>query len=226
MFFYILFLMWYFDTWTKGTYLYLALHGSYGFFWVMKDYTFPDPGFARKVTLVSWLMPWPVALIPYMFIPYWMVTEDPHVSDERMLLAIFLYVNGIVLMMLTDAAKYYVLRERKGLITHKMHGWSRNMNYVGEIMLYASFGVLCQKWEVWAIFAYVWCLIFPLRMSCKDYSLSKKEGWDRYSKDTWLFVPKICNSAQTSAIVYGAALLVILFISQHGGLKMAVEALF
>ena len=63
-------------------------------------------------------------------------------------------------------------------------------------------------------------------MSCKDYSLSKKEGWDRYSKDTWLFVPKICNSTQTSAIVYGAALLVILFVYQHGGLKMAIQALF
>ena len=53
-----------------------------------------------------------------------------------------LYIFGLVFVMLTDAQKYLVLRERKGLITHSMMGWSRNMNYAGEIMLYAAFGVL------------------------------------------------------------------------------------
>jgi len=172
MFFYILALMCYFDNFTLGAYLYLALHGSYGFFWLIKDITFPDPGFERNVTVMSFLMPWPIALIPYMFIPYWMITERPHVSPERMLVAIMLYVNGIVLMLLTDAQKYLVLREKKGLITHCMHGWSRNMNYVGEMMLYGSFGVLAQKNEVWGIFAYMWCIIFVIRMSLKDHSLS------------------------------------------------------
>ena len=142
MFFYILFLMYWFDTWSKGCYLYLALHGSYGFFWVMKDVVYPDPAFMKKCTILSWLMPWPIALIPYMCLPYWMVTLNPEVSDERMLLAILMYVNGIVLMLLTDSAKFNTLRLKRGLITHGMHGWSRNMNYVGEIMLYASFGIL------------------------------------------------------------------------------------
>ena len=77
-------------------------------------------------------------------------------------------------MVLTDAQKYLVLRERKQLITHCMTGWSRNMNYVGEMMLYASFAVLCQRTEVWLIYAYVWGCIFSLRMLVKEYSLSKK----------------------------------------------------
>ena len=58
-------------------------------------------------------------------------------------------------MVMTDAQKYLVLREREkgkgGLITHSMVGWSRNMNYLGEMMLYASFGVLNQMWEIWYI---------------------------------------------------------------------------
>merc|ERR1712100_867184 len=119
------------------------------------------------------------------------------------LLALLMYVNGVVLMLLTDAQKYLVLRERRGLITHGMHGWSRNMNYVGEILLYGAFGVLVQKWQVWAIFAYMWCIIFVLRMSCKDYSLSKKEGWDEYAAQTWMFVPKLFNSATMSFTIYG-----------------------
>jgi len=27
----------------------------------------------------------------------------------------------------------------------------------------------------------MWGIIFVIRMTIKDYSLSKKEGWDRYS---------------------------------------------
>ena len=55
------------------------------------------------------------------------------------------------------------------------------MNYVGEMMLYSSFGVLCQKTEVWYIFAYVWGIIFSIRMLNKDYSLSKKVDWPEYA---------------------------------------------
>jgi len=64
-------------------------------------------------------------------------------SYERIFVAIQLYCLGVVLMVLTDAQKHLVLRERKGLITHCMTGWSRNMNFLGEMMLYSSFGVLC-----------------------------------------------------------------------------------
>jgi hypothetical protein len=177
MFFYVLALMWYFDNFTTGAYLYLACHGSYGFFWLLKDFCFPDPGFSRNVTIISFLMPWPIALIPYMCPAYWMVRDFIQVSNDRMLVALMLYMNGVVLMLLTDAAKYLVLREKRQLITHCMHGWSRNMNYVGEIMLYAAFGVLVQRWETWFIFSYMWGIIFMIRMNVKDYSLSKKVGW-------------------------------------------------
>ena len=113
MFFYVLALMWYFDNYTTGAYLYLACHGSYGFFWLLKDICFPDPGFARNVTIMSFLMPWPIALIPYMLPAYWLVRDFTQVSNDRMLVALMLYINGVVLMLLTDAAKYLVLREKR-----------------------------------------------------------------------------------------------------------------
>ena len=142
MFFFILYLMWYFDNFTTSAYLYLALHGSYGFFWILKDFVFPDPNFGRLVTATSFLMPFPVALIPYSFLPYWMISSRTEVSNERMFVCLMMYTLGLMLMMLIDAEKYLVLREKRGLITHCMHAWSRNMNYVGEIMLYASFGLM------------------------------------------------------------------------------------
>ena len=71
--------------------------------------------------------------------------KDPVVnnpSPERVFVAVMMYVWGVVLMLGTDAQKYFVLRERKGLITHGFNTYCRNMNYFGEILLYASFNVV------------------------------------------------------------------------------------
>ena len=141
---------------------------------------FPDAAFSKKVTFASFLLPWPIFFIPYMLSGWWIISERNEVTKERIFCALFLYMNGVMLMMLTDAQKYLVLREKRGLITHGMMGWSRNMNYVGEMMLYGSFGVLTQRFEYWFVLSYIWAIIFVIRMKIKDYSLSKKEGWDRY----------------------------------------------
>lgn len=123
-----------------------------------------------------------------------------------MFACLMIYMVGLMLVMLTDAQKFLVLKERKGLITHCMMGWSRNMNYVGEILLYAAIGLLVQRWETWMIFSYMWGVVFVIRMLVKDYSLSKKEGWPEYYHKTWFLVPKLNNSALFSAIVYSLAL--------------------
>jgi hypothetical protein len=72
--FYLAALMVYYQNFSKGAWLYLALHGSYGFFWCLKDFTFPDKCFLRYCTFLSWLMPWPVALLPYCFPGYLMMS--------------------------------------------------------------------------------------------------------------------------------------------------------
>lgn len=73
--FYILFLMVYFDNWSMSAWLYLALHGSYGFFWLLKDIVFPDQGFRRPCTIMSFILPWPVAMCPYMMAAYWICSR-------------------------------------------------------------------------------------------------------------------------------------------------------
>lgn len=128
-------------------------------------------------------------------------------------------------MVLTDAQKYLVLKERKGLITHCMTGWSRNMNYVGEMMLYASFGVLCQRTEVWFIYLYVWGCIFSLRMMVKEYSLSKKVEWPAYKAKTWILLPKLYGSAVLSFIVYTIAFGSFYYAYTHGGIEATVKSL-
>ena len=168
-------------------------------------------------------MPWPIALIPYMFSGYWICKDRVEASNERIFCALFLYMNGVMLMMLTDAQKYLVLREKKGLITHGMMGWTRNMNYVGEMMLYGSFGVLLQRFEYWLVLSYMWGIIFVIRMTIKDYSLSKKEGWDRYSSQTWMLIPKLFNSFFVSLLVYGLFIAGGWYTYTNGGIEKTLK---
>ena len=45
-------MMVYYDNYSLGAFLYLALHGSYGIIWLIKDFTFPDGSFLRKVPIL------------------------------------------------------------------------------------------------------------------------------------------------------------------------------
>lgn len=100
-----------------------------------------------------------------------------------------------------------------------MNGWSRNLNYLGEMMLYGAFGVLCQKWEVWFIYSFVWGVIFTLRMILKEYSLSKKAGWKEYTRKSWFLVPKLYSSTLVSLLVYALFATVTYFCYTHGGIE-------
>jgi hypothetical protein len=104
-------------------------------------------------------------------------------------------------------------------------GWSRNMNYIGEIMLYSGIGLLVQRWEVWLIFSYIWGVVFVIRMLVKDYSLSKKDGWQSYYDKTWFLVPKLFNDAVSSVLIYALAAAVgYLFINY--GFEQSLKQLF
>ena len=80
------------------------------------------------------------------------------------MVCVVVYVFGLVLMLGTDAQKYFVLRERPGLISHGYFAYSRNTNYLGEMILYSSFGILVQSNLVWCYYISFWTFVFSLRM--------------------------------------------------------------
>lgn len=61
---YLFSMMFYFNNFSLGAWIYLTLHGSYGVLWMLKYFAYPDPSFQRNVTVVSFIFPWIVALIP------------------------------------------------------------------------------------------------------------------------------------------------------------------
>lgn len=85
-------------------------------------------------------------------------------SGERMAVAIIMYVFGIVIMMGADGQKTFTLAIKKGLITTGFNSITRNPNYLGEIMLYASFNIVAQVQTTWFHYLFVWIVVFNTRM--------------------------------------------------------------
>ena len=58
-------------------------------------------------------------------------------------------------------------------------------------MIYGTYAVLSQHWLPCCVLAYVWGILFYNNMLRKEESFSKKEGWDEYCRQSWMFFPRI-----------------------------------
>lgn len=137
-----------------------------------------------------------------------------------------MYCFGLVFMMGADGQKYYTLRERRYLLNDGWMKWSRNPNYVGEMLIYASFALVVQRNEPWIILGYMWGIFFLSRMLQKDYSLSKKIGWPKYAENSWMLPFKFGGSLVLSIIIYTVFLGVVYFCWQNGGIEKAAKSVF
>jgi len=52
-FFFLGFLMWYYQNFSTSAWIYLAMQGSYGVIWFIKDMSFPDPAWQKRITFLG-----------------------------------------------------------------------------------------------------------------------------------------------------------------------------
>ncbi len=193
--FFVLALMWWSGDFSTTAWTYAALHGSYGLIWVLKDTAFPDPAWQRKLTVGGAVNTWLFALGLYWIAPVMLVTRRYEAAPAVLGAATLLYAIGVVLMVSADAQKYFTLRLRKGLITDGLFARTRNPNYLGEMMLYASFAIVSGHWAPWIVLAWVWGGVFFPNMLRKDASLSRHPGWAAYKASTGLLLPRLLPPA-------------------------------
>jgi protein-S-isoprenylcysteine O-methyltransferase Ste14 len=67
-------------------------------------------------------------------------------------------------MLLSDSQKYYTLKYKKGLISDGMMKYTRNPNYLGEIMLYGAFVILVNDFISYVCVMQVWFIVFSMRI--------------------------------------------------------------
>jgi hypothetical protein len=62
---FVLALMFAYQNFSAAAWVYLALHGSYGLIWLLKDAVCPDPQWEKRVTIGSALAAFALVLGPY-----------------------------------------------------------------------------------------------------------------------------------------------------------------
>ena len=184
-------LMYYYHHFTLDAWIYVALHGSYGICWVLKHLFFRDQRWERKITIGGALFTW-FFLATYWIAPWLLVSDPPGevVPFRLYAFSIILYVLGLFLMIAADGQKHFTLKYHPGLITTGMYSSIRHPNYLGEMMVYASFALVSRHWIPWMILAGWWLIFFVPNMLMIERSVSRYPGWEAYKKQAGFLWPR------------------------------------
>ena len=209
-------LMIYFNNYSKGAYIYLSLHGSYGLLWLLKDLLIPDKTLHVKTCLL------PAGALIGLLLLYWGIgfemmyglgIQEP--SNGRIFSCFFIYSFGLIFMLCTDLQKFLILKYKKGLINNYFLAKNRNTNYLGEIMIYFSFALIVGRIECYCLLIFIWLTFFAGRIYLKEKSLQKKEGYDMYKKKSYILLFKFFNNHLINAIIYISIIYIFVFIIRN-----------
>lgn len=212
---FVLGLMLAFDAFTLPAWIYLALHGSYGVAWVIKDRTIPDRRWQRRVR-------WPGAAAAWSFLSlYWVAPvllvlgtagalplgDWEPATPPVLTAAIVSYALGLTLMIGADAQKNLALsdpaagrgrRDEDGLIDTGFFARTRHPNYLGEILIYGAFALAVSHWLPWAILAAIWLLMFVPNMLAIEDSLSRYPGYREWRERTGFLLPRLAGRGENA----------------------------
>ena len=193
-FLYILGLIYFYSAFDNvAIWVYLGLHGTYGVLWVMKSMIFPDKSWEEDTGLIYglviliglslyWISPWIIVSGYFhdgqmVLIPNWLISAT-----------IFFFGIGVFLHFSSDMQKHTALKLNPGkLITDGLFKKSRNMNYVGEFLIYLSFSLLSMHWLPILVLAVFILLVWVPNMIKKDKSLSRYQEFSKYKTTTRIF---------------------------------------
>jgi protein-S-isoprenylcysteine O-methyltransferase Ste14 len=189
-------LMWVYQNYSPAAWVYLALHGSYGLVWILKDLAFPDPNWQKKVTILGGINSF-LFVRGWYWVFGWLLISGtarpvyPLPDFAWFALCISLCLLGCVLMIAADAQKFFTLRVKRGLITDGLHRYVRHPNYLGEMMIYGSLALLVWHWLPVVVLAWVWLGVFAVNMVLKEASMARYPEWAAYKKRTWWLLPLV-----------------------------------
>ncbi|MCA4897304.1 MAG: methyltransferase family protein [Bacteroidota bacterium] len=182
-------MMIYFQNFSIGAWVYLALHGSYGLMWVLKGEVFPDRQWEQRSSLAYGVFVFFILGL-YWIAPFLLISRFAEPPHFVIALSIALNLVGFALHFGSDAQKYFTLKYRPGLITDGFFARTRNPNYLGELMIYLGFAMLSMHWIGYIGIVAFFVGAFIPNMIKKDKSLSRFAEFAEYKKKSGLFLPK------------------------------------
>lgn len=193
-FFVVLGLMAAYQNFTLGPWVYLALHGTYGFLWLLKDRLYPDRQWEQEIPVFQGLFTFG-AIALYWVAPFILIRSGAEPPLPLVAIAISTNILGVFLHYASDAQKYYTLKYHQGLITEGFFARCRNTNYLGEILIYLAFAMLSMHWLPFVILGVFAAGIFLPNMRKKDRSLSRYPEFAAYQANSGLLFPKLFGRA-------------------------------
>jgi len=187
--FVVLGLMLYYRNFTIAPFVYLALHGTYGLLWLLKEKIFPDPYFKEKINFLTSFTGF-IFLGSYWVAPYILISSQKFVPNIIIAASISINIIGVFLHFASDSQKYFSLKLKKDLIKEGFFKNVRNTNYLGEILIYLSFALISMSFIPFAILTIFFFVVFLPRMIKKDKSLTKYDSFKEYKEKTGLILPK------------------------------------
>ncbi len=179
--------------------IYLALHGSYGILWLIKDRIYPDKQWEEELSLPMGITTF-LILGSYWVAPWLLISSGVTVPVGAIAAAVALNLLGVFLHYTSDAQKYYTLKYHQGLITEGFFARCRNTNYLGEVLIYGSFALLSWHWIPFVILGVFTSLLFVPNMLKKDKSLSRYAEFEAYRDRSGLILPKLLPSAPAAGL--------------------------
>jgi steroid 5-alpha reductase family enzyme len=183
-------MMFYFQNFSTSAWVYLALHGSYGVLWLLKDRIFPDKQWENEVSVAYAIFVF-LVLGLYWIAPLLLISSGTVTPPHIIGISVSLSTIGVMLHFGSDAQKYFTLQYKPGLITDGFFSRSRNINYLGELMIYGGFALLTISWWGFLGIALFFLGAFIPNMLKKDKSLSRYPEFAAYKKKSGLLFPRL-----------------------------------
>jgi protein-S-isoprenylcysteine O-methyltransferase Ste14 len=181
-----------FDAWDNpASWLYLAMHGTYGLLWVLKSRTFPDAQWEQPCGIGYGAVIWG-GLSLYWITPFLIAGSDVRPPYPWVALCVAAWGLGVFLHFASDLQKHTHLAARRGLLTDGLWARTRNPNYLGELLIYGGFGALAwdKAWVPAAVLMLFLVAVWIPNMQKKDRSLSRHEGFAAWKARTGLLFPR------------------------------------
>ena len=181
-----------YDAWDNPTiWLYGAEHGLYGLLWISKSRLFADKQFEQPIAWGAGLGIFAVLCL-YWITPFIIVSQQVRVPPWYTGLSVLSFGAGVFLHFVSDMQKHMHLRLRPGtLLTDGLWRRTRNPNYLGELFIYAGFGMLGRHWAPFAVLGLFIAGIWIPNIRRKEASLGRYQQFAAYKRATGLIFPRL-----------------------------------
>jgi protein-S-isoprenylcysteine O-methyltransferase Ste14 len=172
--------------------LYLALHISYCVWWLVEQLLLPER--RAQIFREPSAPATTVAIVLYVGVffalPGWLAMANPNpLSPFTLALAVVMFCFGSLINTTADVQKTTAKALGAGLVEDGSWRRIRHVNYLGDLIRYASFAVLAGSPWAWLLPASV-LLVYLGRIGAKEQSLAERyPGFATYRARSWRLLP-------------------------------------